>query len=74
MSALWVKSAAYAALNVASATGIVFSNKAVLSIYGFEFATALTLVHAITTMAGMMVFSYMGLFVPKQVSILRVSH
>ena len=40
---------------------------------GFEFATALTLVHTITTMAGMMVFCYMGMFVPKQVSVLQVS-
>lgn len=69
----WVKPAAYGLLNIASATGIVFANKAVLSVYGFEFATALTLLHTLTTVVGMMLFCQLGMFTPKQVPILQVS-
>ena len=68
----WVKPAAYGLLNIASATGIVFANKAVLSVYGFEFATALTLLHTLTTVLGMMLFCQLGMFTPKQVPILQV--
>ena len=63
----------YGALNIVSATGIVFANKAVLSVYGFEFATALTLLHTMTTVLGMMLFSQLGLFIPKQVPVVQVS-
>ena len=38
------RSVAYGLLNVASASGIVFANKAVLSTFGFHFIYALTLV------------------------------
>ena len=69
----WVKPAAYGLMNIASATGIVFANKAVLSVYGFEFATALTLLHTLTTVVGMMLFCQLGMFTPKQVPILQVS-
>lgn len=67
-----MKPALYAALNIASATGIVFANKAVLSVYGFEFATALTLLHTLTTVLGMMLFCKLGMFSPKQVPAVQV--
>ena len=67
-----MKPALYGALNIASATGIVFANKAVLSVYGFEFATALTLLHTLTTVLGMMLFCQLGMFTPKQVPALQV--
>lgn len=68
----WMKPALYGTLNIASATGIVFANKAVLSVYGFEFATALTLLHTLTTVLGMMLFCQLGMFTPKQVPALQV--
>lgn len=68
----WVKPAAYGVLNIAAATGIVFANKAVLSIYGFEFTTALTLLHTLTTVLGMTIFCQLGLFSPKSVPTLQV--
>ena len=71
-SASWVKPALYGTLNIASATGIVFANKAVLSVYGFEFATALTLLHTLTTVLGMMLFCQLGMFTPKHVPALQV--
>ena len=69
----WLRPALYGALNIASATGIVFANKAVLSIYGFEFTTALTLLHTLTTIAGMTLFCQLGFFVPKGVAAMQVS-
>ena len=67
-----MRPALYGTLNIASATGIVFANKAVLSVYGFEFATALTLLHTLTTVLGMMLFCQLGMFTPKQVPALQV--
>lgn len=67
-----MRPALYGTLNIASATGIVFANKAVLSVYGFEFATALTLLHTLTTVLGMMLFCQLGMFAPKQVPALQV--
>ena len=69
----WLRPALYGALNIAAATGIVFANKAVLSIYGFEFTTALTLLHTLTTIAGMTLFCQLGFFSPKTVSKIQVS-
>ncbi|KAL4522613.1 hypothetical protein Ndes2526B_g01039 [Nannochloris sp. 'desiccata'] len=57
--------AAYAAMNIASATGIVFANKAVFSVFKFHFTYALTFVHTIFTMIGMQGFLRSGLFEPK---------
>ena len=71
-SVAWVKPALYGSLNIASATGIVFANKAVLSVYGFEFATVLTLLHTLTTVLGMMLFCRLGMFAPKQVPAVQV--
>lgn len=68
----WVKPAVYGMLNIAAATGIVFANKAVLSVYGFEFTTALTLLHTLTTVLGMTIFCHLGLFSPKSVPTLQV--
>ncbi|KAL3132226.1 hypothetical protein ABBQ32_008815 [Trebouxia sp. C0010 RCD-2024] len=72
-SAFWIKPTLYSTLNIASATGIVFANKAVLSVYGFEFATALTLLHTLTTVLGMLLFCQLGVFVPKQIPTLQVT-
>ncbi|KAK9830364.1 hypothetical protein WJX72_011308 [[Myrmecia] bisecta] len=62
-----VKPLLYGLLNVVSATGIVFANKAVLSNFGFSFTYALTLIHTCTTLVGMMVFCRMGMFEVKAV-------
>ncbi|KAL3146994.1 hypothetical protein ABBQ38_014961 [Trebouxia sp. C0009 RCD-2024] len=72
-SAPWIKPALYGTLNIAAATGIVFANKAVLSVYGFEFATALTLLHTLTTVLGMLLFCQLGMFTPKKVPTLQVA-
>lgn len=69
----WLKPAVYGCLNIFVATSIVFANKAVLSVYGFGFTTALTLLHTVTTFVGMMVFSRMGLFSPKPVPASQVN-
>ena len=71
-TAAWVKPAAYGLLNISAATGIVFANKAVLSVYGFEFTTALTLLHTLTTVLGMTLFCHLGFFSPKVVPSLQV--
>ena len=71
-TAAWVKPAAYGLLNISAATGIVFANKAVLSVYGFEFTTALTLLHTLTTVLGMTLFCQLGFFSPKVVPTLQV--
>ena len=73
VSDAWVKPAAYGSLNIFAATSIVFANKAVLSVYGFGFTTALTLLHTLTTVAGMAALSQLGLFAPKRVPIAQVS-
>ena len=45
-----VRAVLYIMLNIASATGIVFANKLVLSVYRFHFVYALTLIHTVVTM------------------------
>ena len=45
------------ALQVVSASGIVFANKAVMTTFGFTFIYALTLIHTLFTLVGMQVFS-----------------
>lgn len=55
-----VRPAAYAALNIASASGIVFANKAVMSTFGFTFVYALTLIHTLVTWAGLALFRKCG--------------
>lgn len=73
-STAWIRPALYGALNIFAATAIVFANKAVLSIYGFEFTTALTLLHTLTTIVGMTFFSQMGMFTRKSVPKVQVLH
>lgn len=60
------KPVAYGLLNIVSASGIVFANKAVMTTFGFHFIYALTLIHTITTLVGMKVFAYMGLYEAKK--------
>ncbi|PSC75159.1 Solute carrier family 35 member E3 isoform A [Micractinium conductrix] len=57
----------YGLLNIASATGIVFANKSVFSIFQFHFTYALTLIHTLTTVVGMQGFLRMRMFEVKQV-------
>ena len=56
-------------VNVASATCIVFANKTLFTHFGFHFVYALTLVHVITTLAGMHLFAAMGLYERKRLPI-----
>ena len=68
-----MKPVLYALLNVASASGIVFANKAVLTTFGFHFIYALTLIHTLCTLVGMRVFCYGGIFEYKRLSILSLA-
>jgi solute carrier family 35, member E3 len=52
-------------LNLTSACGIVFANKAVFSVYGFRFAATLTCIHTVFSLAVAKVFCAMGVFAPK---------
>ncbi|KAK9813049.1 hypothetical protein WJX72_008061 [[Myrmecia] bisecta] len=69
----WVRPAAYGISNIVAAISIVMANKLVLSIYKFEFTYALTLIHTLTTMAGMILFASLGMFQPKAVPRLAVA-
>ena len=59
----------YLMTNVASATCIVFANKTLFTHFDFHFVYALTLVHVITTLAGMHLFAAMGLYERKKLPI-----
>eukprot|EP00879_Flechtneria_rotunda_P019748 GHRR01020752.1.p1 GENE.GHRR01020752.1~~GHRR01020752.1.p1 ORF type:complete len:315 (+),score=67.90 GHRR01020752.1:650-1594(+) len=67
VSARWVKPLCYGALNIASASGIVFANKVVFANYNFKFTCALTWVHTMFTLIGMRLFLKAGMFIQKQV-------
>jgi solute carrier family 35 protein E3 len=69
----WLRPVLYGVSNIVAATSIVFANKLVMSNYGFRFTTALTLLHTLTTLAGMMVFARVGMFQVKTVSKLAVA-
>jgi solute carrier family 35 protein E3 len=60
------KPIAYGLLNIVTASGIVFANKAVMTTFGFHFIYALTLIHTVTTLFGMKAFAYLGLYEPKR--------
>lgn len=60
-----LRPAAYAVLNVVSASGIVFANKAVMTTFGFKFIYALTLIHTLCTLIGMQIFCCAGMFEKK---------
>ena len=72
IKASWVKPLLYGALNIASASGIVFANKAVFSTYGFKFTCALTWIHTIFTLVGMRLFLLAGLFQHKKLPQLQL--
>ena len=55
-----------------ASTAIIMANKTVLSTFGFSFSTTLTFLHTVTTMGGMSLFAYCGLFTPKNVPTLQV--
>lgn len=64
--AAWVKPVLYGALNIVSASGIVFANKSVFATYGFKFTCTLTLIHTVFTLVGMRLFLRAGLFQYKK--------
>lgn len=68
----WVKPLLYGALNIASASGIVFANKAVFSTYGFKFTCALTWIHTLCTLVGMRIFLRLGIFQYKKLPQLQL--
>ena len=47
-----IKPIVYGIFNVGVGCGIVFANKAVLSVFNFKFVYCLTLIHTIVTMVG----------------------
>ena len=67
-----IKPIVYGVFNVAVGCGIVFANKAVLSVFNFKFVYALTLVHTIVTMIGMWIFAATGIFQIKRFNGLQV--
>ena len=67
------KPIAYGLLNVVSASGIVFANKAVMTTFGFHFIYALTLIHTLATLVGMKVFAYIGMYEKKKLPKMSVA-
>ncbi|KAF6261701.1 triose-phosphate transporter family-domain-containing protein [Scenedesmus sp. NREL 46B-D3] len=65
LRASWVRPLAYGALNIASASGIVFANKLVMTTYGFSFTCTLTWIHTLFTLVGMRLFLMAGMFQHK---------
>lgn len=61
-----LKTAGALVLNVTATCAIVFANKAVFSVYNFEFIYALTLIHSVTTALGMVAFAAFGFFQIKK--------
>ncbi len=45
---------------------IVFANKTVFSVLGFQFVYTLTLLHVVTTLAGMQLFALLGFYERKK--------
>jgi hypothetical protein len=62
----------YACFNVASASGIVFANKAVFAVHHFNFTYTLTLTHTLVTVLGMWAFARVGLFQARQLPLQQV--
>ncbi|KAK9844032.1 hypothetical protein WJX81_002459 [Elliptochloris bilobata] len=67
------KPVVYGLLNIVTASGIVFANKAVMTTFGFKFIYALTLIHTITTLFGMKVFAAFGMFEAKTLPKLSIA-
>lgn len=63
----------YLFVNVASASGIVFANKAVFKFYDFHFAVTLTWIHTLFTIVGMRLFARAGMFKPKKLTFAQVA-
>lgn len=72
IKAAWVKPLLYGGLNIISASGIVFANKAVFSTYGFKFTCALTWIHTMFTLVGMRLFLMGGMFQLKKLPQLQL--
>ena len=53
-------------LNVTATCFIVFANKAVFSVFNFQFMYALTLIHSVVTALGMVGFAAVGFFTVKK--------
>ncbi|KAK9862351.1 hypothetical protein WJX84_007288 [Apatococcus fuscideae] len=68
----WWKVSLIAASNVLLSISIVFANKAVFAIYHWNFTYALTLLHTITTVAGMYSFAALNFYQPKQLPKLKL--
>lgn len=66
------KALLYGLMNIVSASGIVFANKAVFQVFGFKFTSALTWVHTICTLLGMRLFCRFGMFQHKSIPKLRL--
>lgn len=73
LRASWIKPLAYGALNIASASGIVFANKLVMSNYGFGFTCTLTWIHTLFTLVGMRLFLMAGMFSHKSLRARQVA-
>ena len=67
-----IKPIVYGIFNVGVGCGIVFVNKAVLSVFNFKFVYCLTLIHTIVTMVGMWMFAAGGIFEIKRFTALQV--
>ena len=67
-----IKPIVYGIFNVGVGCGIVFVNKAVLSVFNFKFVYCLTLIHTIVTMVGMWMFAAGGIFEIKKFTALQV--
>jgi solute carrier family 35 protein E3 len=63
----WLKPVVYGALNIASASGIVFANKVVFAHFHFKFTCALTWIHTAVTLLGMQLFLAAGMFQKKSI-------
>ncbi|GMH42075.1 hypothetical protein BSKO_09994 [Bryopsis sp. KO-2023] len=67
-----LKALLYGVMNIATASGIVFANKAVFQVFGFRFTSALTWIHTIFTLVGMRLFCKMGMFEHKEIPKLKL--
>eukprot|EP00882_Tetradesmus_deserticola_P030239 GHRQ01033937.1.p1 GENE.GHRQ01033937.1~~GHRQ01033937.1.p1 ORF type:complete len:185 (+),score=56.49 GHRQ01033937.1:451-1005(+) len=72
LKASWIKPLAFGALNIASASGIVFANKLVMTTYGFSFTCTLTWIHTLFTLVGMRLFLMAGMFQHKSLQLRQV--
>jgi len=64
-AALDLRPLTYAAFNTFAAVTITFANKAVFSVFHFNFVYVLTLIHALATVAGMHAFAAAKMFEAK---------